>query len=125
VNCATGFFSLYFLKLNIPTSVFGQESEEHRKLSREVEVLRKQGLSHIRLIENVYDREKDEAEDVFQDEVAKRRNETLTTHNAKIDSAMEAKELDKAIKLKELVEKVKNQDFNYQGFNYQGESVWS
>lgn len=119
------FLFCIFLSLNIPTSVFGQESEEHRKLSREVEVLRKQGFSHIRLIENVYDREKDEAEDVFQDEVAKRRNETLITRNAKIDSAMEAKELDKAIKLEELVEKVKNQDFNYQDFNYQGESVWS
>lgn len=119
------FLFCIFLSLNIPISVFGQESEEHRKLSREVEVLRKQGFSHITLIENVYDREKDEAEDVFQDEVAKRRNETLITHIAKIDSAMEAKELDKAIKLKELVEKVKNQDFNYQDFNYQGESVWS
>ncbi len=100
-----------FLSLNIPMSVSGQEPEELRKLSREVEVLRKQGLSHIKLIENVYDREKDEAENIFQDEVAKRRNETLTKLNAEIDSAMEAKQLDKAIKLKELVEKVKKQEF--------------
>ena len=100
-----------FLSLNIPMSVSGQEPEELRKLSREVEVLRKQGLSHIKLIENVYDREKDEADNIFQNEVAKRRNETLTKLNAEIDSSMEAKQLDKAIKLKELVEKVKKQEF--------------
>jgi hypothetical protein len=99
------------LSLNIPLSVVGQETEELRKLTREVEVLRKKGLSHIKLIENVYDREKDEAENIFQDEVAKRRKELLSKLNAEIDSAMEAKNLDKAIKLKELVEKVNKQEF--------------
>ncbi|MDA7928755.1 hypothetical protein N9V88_02585 [bacterium] len=99
------------LSLNIPLSVVGQETEELRKLTREVEVLRKKGLSHIKLIENVYDREKDEAENIFQDEVAKRRNETLTKLNAEIESALEAKNLDKAIKLKATIEKVDEKNY--------------
>lgn len=105
------FVFFLFLTLNIPMSVFGQEPVELRKLSREVEVLRIQGLSHIKLIENVYDREKDEAENIFQDEVAKRRNETLTKLNAEIDSALEAKNLDKAIKLKASIKKVDEKNY--------------
>ncbi len=105
------FVFFLFLTLNIPMSVFGQEPVELRNLSREVEVLRKQGLSHIKLIENVYDREKDEAENIFQDEVAKRRNETLTKLNAEIDSALEAKNLDKAIKLKASIKKVDEKNY--------------
>ena len=54
------------LSLNIPLSWLGQEPEDLRKLAREIEMLRNQGLSHIKLIENVYDRKKTKLKTFFK-----------------------------------------------------------
>ena len=68
------------------------KSKAIRKYENEVEVLRKQGQAAIKRLEGV-----------FEKEVEKLRGKTLTALQKELDAALESKDLDKAVALREAI----------------------
>ncbi|MEC8556768.1 MAG: C-type lectin domain-containing protein [Planctomycetota bacterium] len=87
--------------LALTTCLYADEpkSKAIRKYENEVEVLRKQGQAAIKRLEGV-----------FEKEVEKLRETTLKDLREELDAALEAKDLDKAVALREEIKAFENGD---------------
>ncbi|MDB4654256.1 C-type lectin domain-containing protein [Rubripirellula sp.] len=85
--------------LALTTCLYADEpkSKAIRKYENEVEVLRKQGQAAIKRLEGV-----------FEKEVEKLRDKTLTDLQKELDAALESKDLDKAVALREAIKTFEN-----------------
>jgi len=87
--------------LALTTCLYADEpkSKAIRKYENEVEVLRKQGQAAIKRLEGV-----------FEKEVEKLREKTLTALQEELDAALEVKDLDKAVALREAIKAFEDGD---------------